>query len=149
MAKQLIDPKIYRIGKDLSKKLKKQFKKELIALVFYGSRVRGDNFPDSDLDLLIVLNNYDENKSDILISNICGELTRKYFIKVSPYTISKKDFEFGCKNLFPFNLGIYLDYFIIYGKKFIENNFNFISGAIRKKELKVYPLSGIFIHKRL
>ncbi len=88
--KEYRDPQLNQIGSDLLKNLKGKFKTNLIALVFYGSRIRGDNFPESDLDILIVLQDFDDITSR-LISTICGDLTRKYFIKLSPYIVAKNE----------------------------------------------------------
>ncbi|MHA1385669.1 MAG: nucleotidyltransferase domain-containing protein [Candidatus Helarchaeota archaeon] len=138
---------INQIGKELRHKLEEKFKKNLVSLAFYGSRVRGDNFPDSDLDLLIILNEFDEDEMILPISRICGELSLKYKITISPYIISSDDFQYGCEHLFPFNLGIYLGCFPFYGREFIENCHLFISKAIQDGKLKVYPDSGIFIQR--
>ena len=135
------------IGEELLGKLKETFESNLIALIFYGSRVRGDNFPESDLDILVVFKDFDGKKMARVVSSICGELTRKFFIKVSPYLISQQDFEFGCKNLFPFNLGVFLSYKILFGDSFIEECHNFINEAIQTGKLRVYPRSGIFIQR--
>lgn len=145
--KYFSETKIQQIKKELLASLKTRFKLNLIALVFYGSVTRGENLPDSDLDVLIILDKFDEKGMSLIISRICGELTRKYFIKVSPYISSKDDFIFGCKNLFPFNLGIYLSYYTIFGDKFIEKCHSYISNAIQEGNLKVYPRSGIFIQR--
>jgi len=147
MISQSGNSQINRIGKELLNKLQEQFKTNLIALVFYGSRVRGDYLPESDLDTLIILEFFDENEMSRIISRICGDLTRNFFVKVSPYTISKEDFIFGCKKLFPFNLGVYLSIHIFWGKEFIEENHNYISNAILTGKLRVYPRSGIFIQR--
>ncbi len=145
--KIVISSQLKQIGTDLLMHLKEKFNTNLVALVFYGSRIRGTNFPESDLDVLIILNELDEREMNYSISNIYGELTRKYFIKVSPYSISKADFEFGSNHLFPFNLGVYLNYDTIFGEDFIEFCHSRISTAIQTGKLKVYPRSGIFIQR--
>lgn len=147
LQKKSISSEIKLIGENLLDKLKKEFRSDLVALVFYGSRIRGDNFPESDLDTLIILKQTDNREIERTVSAICGELTRKYFIKVSPYLISEDDFEFGARNLFPFNLGVFLRYETFYGHKYIEACHQFITNAIQEGILKIYPRSGIFIQK--
>ncbi len=134
---QFENSQMNQIGKEFLNKLQEQLKSTLISLVFYGSRIRGDYLPESDLDILIILEYFDDSKMSRIISGICGDLTRKYFVKVSPYTISKEDFREGCKNLFPFNLGVYLSYHIFFGKEFIEENHNYISNAILSGKLRL------------
>jgi len=147
LQKNTLSKELALIGEELSKKLKETFESNLIAVLFYGSRVRGDNFPESDLDILVVLNEFDESKMARVVSSICGELTRKFFIKVSPYVISEQDFEFGCRNLFPLNLGVFLSYKTVYGEQFVESCHQFINEAIQTGKLRVYPRSGIFIQR--
>ena len=142
-----ITPLLNQIGKELIHKLEEEFKSNLMALAFYGSRVRGDNFPDSDLDLLIILNEFDDDEMLLPISKICGELSLKYKISISPYAISSDDFKYGCENLFPFNLGIYLGCYPFYGEEFINKSHSFILKAIQEGKLVVYPDSGIFIQR--
>lgn len=134
---QFLNQQLNQIGIELLKKLQDEFHSNLISLLFYGSRIRGDFEPESDLDTLIVLDYLNEKEMDMKISRICGDLTRKFFIKVSPYIIAKADFIFGCKNLFPFNLGVYLSYHIFFGKEFIEENHNYISNAILSGKLRL------------
>ena len=142
-----IKSQLNQIGIELQNKLQNRFRPNLITLLFYGSRIRGDFEPESDLDTLIVLDYLNEVEMERNISRICGELTRKFFIKVSPYTISKADFIFGCKNFFPFNLGVYLSYHTLIGTDFIEENHKYITEAIQSGKLQVYSRSGIFIQR--
>ncbi|MHA1253820.1 MAG: nucleotidyltransferase family protein [Candidatus Helarchaeota archaeon] len=141
-----MDPLLREISNKIIKEMKAELNENLKALVLYGSRIRGDNFPDSDLDLLIIFNR-ENKKYNKLISHICGILSRKFLIKISPYTILKDDFEYGCKNLFPFNIGVYTGYYTIYGNEFIEKNHEFIFKAIKSGRLTIYQRSKIFFQE--
>ena len=73
-------------------KLRKRFGNQIIKIILFGSRARGDNEPFSDYDFLIVLKNVSEKikkyvddlENDILLSN---------FVLVSTFLISEKEFE--------------------------------------------------------
>jgi len=46
---------------NMVKIMKEEFKDDLISVVLYGSVARGDNRNDSDVDLLIIINNLPED----------------------------------------------------------------------------------------
>lgn len=48
--------KLKKILKHLKKELTSTYKKNLTSIILYGSQARGDNVEDSDIDVLIVLN---------------------------------------------------------------------------------------------
>ena len=144
--RHLLDPFLRKISKDIYAEIKLKLRENLKALVLYGSRIRGENYPDSDLDLLVILNYEDRNLNEIIFT-ICRELSRKYSVKIDPYVISEDDFKFGCENLFPFNLGVYLGYYIIFGEELVDESHDYITRAVESGKLKIYPRSGIFIQR--
>lgn len=64
-------------------------------LILYGSFARGENRPDSDMDILILLNkektNWKENKK---ITSPLYEIELETHQVISPLIITKKDWEF-------------------------------------------------------
>lgn len=76
----------------ITEKLKKTLGDGLIAVIAFGSRVRGDFTSESDFDVLIVVR---ERNSDILnkIINIFQEFELKTNIPFSPIVKSLKTFE--------------------------------------------------------
>lgn len=76
----------------ITEKLKKTLGDGLIAVIAFGSRVRGDFTSESDFDVLIVVR---ERNTDILnkIINIFQEFELKTNIPFSPIVKSLKTFE--------------------------------------------------------
>jgi predicted nucleotidyltransferase len=83
---------------DILEKFKREiteiYQNELIQLILYGSRARGDAKIDSDIDILIVLkkpspNKYKYQKVIDLISNLCLE----YELLISCVYVSENQFQ--------------------------------------------------------
>lgn len=83
---RLVDAKALEVVVELKQQLSSQFGKQIKALYLFGSRVRGDFQPDSDLDVAIFLAESCDC-SDFLrkaIFNQCSELTLKHDLFVQP-----------------------------------------------------------------
>ena len=83
---------IQKILKELKQGLVKLYGERLKGLYLYGSYARGDYRDGSDLDVLVVLNDFERapielNRTDDLI----GDLSLKYLITVSPLFMREKD----------------------------------------------------------
>ena len=83
-----------------TKKLLKRFKQELVriygkqldAVYLYGSYARGENKEGSDLDVLIVLNDFQRRAAEIKrVSELIGELSLDYEITVSPLFMRERE----------------------------------------------------------
>jgi len=83
---------IQKILMELKQGLVKLYGERLKGLYLYGSYARGDYRDGSDLDVLVVLNDFERapielNRTDDLI----GDLSLKYLITVSPLFMREKD----------------------------------------------------------
>lgn len=78
--------------KKITTKLRKSLGDELIAVVAFGSRVRGDFNGDSDFDVLVIVKN---RKADVLnkVVDIFQEFELKTSIPFSPIVKSLNTFE--------------------------------------------------------
>jgi len=77
--------------KEFVKHLKKILGDNLLMVKLFGSRVRGDFSPDSDIDILLVVKNYNlqvEKK----ISEILFEIDPYYDFKISPVVYSEFEY---------------------------------------------------------
>jgi len=64
-------------------------------LILFGSRARGEADPDSDLDVLVILDNQPTNSVRELISDCAWEAGFQYGIVVVPIVFSRREWEEG------------------------------------------------------
>jgi predicted nucleotidyltransferase len=83
---------IQKILKELKQGLAKLYGKRLKGLYLYGSYARGDYREGSDLDVLVVLDDFERapielNRTDDLV----GDLSLEYLITISPLFMRERD----------------------------------------------------------
>lgn len=61
----LLDSKAFAAALDLKQRLIRQFNDRFIAMYLFGSRVRGDYCPNSDVDVAVFLSGISNSKADI------------------------------------------------------------------------------------
>ena len=72
--------------------LKKLYGERLTRLYLYGSYARGDQREGSDLDVLVVLNDFERAPIELdRTDDLIGELSLEYLITVSPIFMREKD----------------------------------------------------------
>lgn len=64
--------------------------KKILAAAIFGSVVKGEEKEDSDMDLLVVCDDFVH--ATLAISNAAGEAIQKFYSKISPLILSKKEF---------------------------------------------------------
>jgi uncharacterized protein len=70
--------------------------KRLESIYLFGSYARGDQEPDSDLDILIVLSDFDSHITEIdSTGELISDLSLKYAISISRKFIRKTDWISG------------------------------------------------------
>ena len=67
-------------------------KVKLHSLILFGSRARGDADPDSDMDVLVIVNGIDREIEDY-ISNSAWEAGFEHGVVVVPVVFSRKEWE--------------------------------------------------------
>jgi len=64
-------------------------------LVLFGSRARGDADPDSDLDVLVILNTAVDREADDYVNDCAWEVGLAHGIVVVPVTVERHEWEEG------------------------------------------------------
>ena len=88
------DPKRDALLQELHERLKVLYGERLDQLVLYGSHARGENHPDSDLDVMVVLNGDVESVFEEIrrLVDVTFELDLKYNEYISVLPVPKGDF---------------------------------------------------------
>lgn len=76
------------------KLLEKKLKENQLNIVLFGSRARGDAAPDSDMDILVVLDDLVEKAQDY-ISECAWEAGFEHGIVIVPVVYDKEEWENG------------------------------------------------------
>jgi len=79
-----------RALKDLKNRLVRDFK--LIEIRLFGSRARGDSRPDSDMDVLIVLEDCDW-RTRLAVFDACTDVGLNHGIFIAPVLYLRSEFE--------------------------------------------------------
>ena len=88
-----MNPKDLETANRLKRLLQKKVK--LHQVVLFGSRARGDAEPDSDMDVLIVLDEQVSRQSRQIVSDCIWEIGFEAGIVVVPVVVSRDDWELG------------------------------------------------------
>jgi predicted nucleotidyltransferase len=77
--------------KEFSRLLRQKIGADLVEIKVFGSKVRGEDSPESDVDVLVILKHIDRKKREI-ISNIAFEIGLKYELFLSTVVYEKDIF---------------------------------------------------------
>ncbi len=80
------------ILKDLSQLLKLRFSDDIKDIVLFGSRVNGKANKDSDYDILVILKQKADWKTEREISEICYQIELKYNILIDNHVVGETEF---------------------------------------------------------
>ena len=88
-----LTPKEKKALKEFKKELEKKLKTNLVQMVLFGSKARGDARKDSDIDVLIVVKRKGEATINFIFDKKI-EINSKYDIYISPKIYSKKEYNY-------------------------------------------------------
>lgn len=79
---------------EFKEKLLQKLGKEVLVLKLFGSKVRGDfkKWPDSDIDILVVLKQNSPEKEEFIM-DISFDMFLKYEVLLSPKVFSQKEYK--------------------------------------------------------
>ncbi len=117
-----------------------------VSLVVYGSEARGDALPDSDIDVLVILPDYSSDLEKT-INKTAFETSLKAGKKVSVEVYSTDDFRFIVKEKFPFALGVYSAYKILFDSGFFREQINILKDMEKSGDIKRYSHSRVWLVK--
>jgi len=118
-------------------KLKGTLGDRLVAAVLFGSSARGDWDESSDLDLLIIVERYDEIESFLI--DISVEIIMDHGVSIAPLVWDINDFEANILKKSPLFLTLLLGYTLRYDKNnFFRNKLR----AIKKEEIPEFTFVG-------
>ena len=117
LAKEL--ERIINIDKITAKKIAKDFinkikSKNIISAVLYGSSVKGSLKPESDIDILIILDNHNKILEEKIL-NIAANLSSNVNKTISAVIMDMKDINKGGKSIFIKSVSDNME--VLYGKK--------------------------------
>jgi predicted nucleotidyltransferase len=79
---------------ELIEKLKESYGENLVKVILYGSKARGDSTEDSDIDIMVVLSDYvDIKKERFKIYDIVWSVCYVYDLLISLIIKNKSDYE--------------------------------------------------------
>jgi len=85
---------IRRLLKEFKTNITRIYGEELKAVYLYGSYARGKNVEGSDLDVVVVLKDFERRAAEIRrTSDFVGDLSLDYAITVSPLFLREKEWE--------------------------------------------------------
>ncbi len=89
-----MSPQIKKLLKELKTGLVRVYGGQLDAVYLYGSYARGDNKADSDLDVLVVLSDFQRRAAEVRrISQLIGDLSLDFEITVSPLFMRESEWK--------------------------------------------------------
>jgi predicted nucleotidyltransferase len=91
---------IQQLLKKFKKGLVQLYGSQLKGLYLYGSYARGDFDAGSDLDVLVVLNDFERAPLELKrTSQLVGDLSLEYLITISPVFMRERDWQLADKPL--------------------------------------------------
>ncbi|MGM0510888.1 MAG: nucleotidyltransferase domain-containing protein [Thermoplasmatota archaeon] len=85
---------IEKVIKELKIELEKLYEDRLEEIILYGSYARGEETPDSDIDIAVILSDEVKKGEEIdRMIDIITDLNLKYDVLISIYPVSKDDYE--------------------------------------------------------
>lgn len=89
------------IVKELKSLLTGNLGEDIVDVVLYGSQLKGNAHPDSDIDVIIVLKSHSGWKNRRKINDLCYEIDLKYDVFIDTQVISLNELYTGLRGKHP------------------------------------------------
>ena len=128
--------KIEKILEEFVGECKKKFKENLVSIVLFGSYARGEFKEESDVDLLVILNELPDSWKERtkLFEGLVDEIWKKYkkYIEIIPLT--KEETLENLKDKTPLFLTFLLGMKVLYDSEFFTPEFRKFASEVSKDE---------------
>ena len=118
-------------------KLRDKLGTHLVSVVLFGSSAREDWDESSDLDLLIIVEEYDEIET--ILIDICVGIVMDYGVSIAPIIWDVEDLNANIKYKSPLFLTLLLGYEIVYDR---SNYFRNKIRRIKKEDIPEFTFVG-------
>ena len=118
-------------------KLRDKLGTHLVSVVLFGSCAREDWDESSDLDLLIIVEEYDEIET--ILIDICVGIVMDYGVSIAPIIWDVEDLNANIKYKSPLFLTLLLGYEIVYDR---SNYFRNKIRGIKKEDIPEFTFVG-------
>lgn len=86
--------RIKKLLKELKEGFSRIYGEQLKSVYLYGSYARGDNVEGSDLDVLVVLNDFQRRAEEIRrTSELVGDISLNFEVTVSTFFVRQKEWQ--------------------------------------------------------
>jgi len=116
----------------------------LVSLVVFGSEARGEALPDSDVDVLVIVRDYSPDLTKI-VRRVAFETSLEVGRKISVEIYSMDDFRFMVEEKFPFALGVYSAYRVLFDSGFFKKQVKILEDMKQRGEIKRHSRSKVWV----
>lgn len=112
-----MDEKTKKILEEVENRAKEIIGEKLVEVILYGSYARNDYDPESDMDVMLLVDDEEENLTEIddLFTKIMLDLSLRYDVLVSIFLKSYRQFN-RYLNILPFYMNVRKEGITVYGR---------------------------------
>ena len=121
---------------DFVTRLKRLFSSELYSVVLYGSKARGEATPDSDIDLLVILDAR-SRRNRIQVNKVASRVSLDFDVLLLPHVVSLEQWQEMADTPFFFFREVFRDGWPVYGRPSV------FAPLVRKDMPPLYEVTAV------